>query len=182
MRTRAGYAGGSLKDPTYHQLGDHSESLQVDFDPKAISFAELVDLFWASHDPTRGAWSTQYAAILFYESEEQRQIALDSRDRVAAGLGRAVQTEVRPLDRFYRAEDYHQKYRLRHVRDLMAEFRQMYPVDVDFVDSTAAARVNGYLDGYGTAAQLEAEVGDLGLPPALSGKLLDLVRNRGRRR
>ncbi len=180
VRTRAGYAGGTKNDPTYHALGDHTESLQVDYDPERISFEEVLDHFWAAHDPTQQSLWTQYKTILFFDGPEQERVAEESRARLERVMGRAIRTEVRPLDRFYQAEDYHQKYRLRHAKGLMAEFRAMYPVDADFVRSTAAARVNGYLDGYGDLRQLEREIDGLGLSREMAASLHELVARRDR--
>ena len=83
-----------------------------------------------------------------------------------------------PLTEFYLAEDYHQKHRLRSDRDLMNEFKAMYPAEEDFVNSTAAARINGYLDGYGTLEDLLAELPGLGLSPAAGKKLMEIVKRR----
>jgi peptide-methionine (S)-S-oxide reductase len=89
-------------------------------------------------------------------------------------------TEIIPATTFYLAEDYHQKYRLRQSPTFMSEFATIYPDPADFVSSTAAARVNGYLGGYGTLADLQAEIDDLGLSPAAQEELLDIVRGRQR--
>jgi len=178
LRTRVGYAGGTTIAPTYRRIGDHSESLEVDFDPDRLSYAELVDLFWASHNPTRAAHSRQYQAILFFHDDEQQAVAQTAMKRVERGLGRFVTTELRPLERFWRAEDYHQKYYLRAVRDLAGEFAAMYPEEDNFVDSTAAARVNGYVSGHGNPARVIAELPLLGLSPAAGRRLLDLVAGR----
>ena len=180
VRTRVGYAGGAKKNPTYHQLGDHTETIQIDFDPEKITYERLLDMFWAGHDPTSRSWSRQYKAVIFYHGEEQRNQALATRDRLAERLGAKIHTEILPNQGFYLAEAYHQKYRLRSVRDIMAEFSAMYPVDEDFVDSTAAARVNGYLGGYGSPEALKSDVGELGLSPEAGKRLLEIVTG-GRR-
>jgi peptide-methionine (S)-S-oxide reductase len=178
VRTRAGYAGGTTTNPTYHDLGDHSETLQMDFDPGLISYEELLSLFWKAHDPTWPARSRQYRAVLFYQGEEQRRLALESMEREQARHGRAIHTETLPAPRFYRAEDYHQKFYLRQDPGLMGEFRTIYPDARDFTDSTAAARVNGYLAGYGSRTSLQADLDILGLSPGGSKRLLDSVSSR----
>jgi len=180
VRTRVGYAGGTKKNPTYHSLGDHTETIQIDFDPEKIPYERLLDIFWASHDPTTKSWSRQYKAVIFYHDEEQKKLAAATRDRLAAKLGTKIHTEILPYEGFYLAEPYHQKYRLRSVRDIMAEYSAMYPLDDDFVNSTAAARVNGYLGGYGSPELVKSEIGELGLSPGASKKLLDIVATRRR--
>jgi peptide-methionine (S)-S-oxide reductase len=87
-------------------------------------------------------------------------------------------TEIRPAGEFFRAEGYHQKYRLRLERELLREFTAIYPLERDFVDSTAVARVNGYLDGYGTLADLQAELPGLGLSPKAGERLAAIVSKR----
>jgi peptide-methionine (S)-S-oxide reductase len=163
IRTRVGYAGGSKANPTYHDLGDHAETVQVDYDPTRISYRDLLDVFWQSHTPTRRPWSRQYASIIFFQNEEQKRLAIETRDREEERRGTKIHTEILPYSRFYLAEAYHHKYRLQQESKLMREFTLIYPDPSNFVNSTAAARVNGYLSGYGTRKSLERELGTLGL-------------------
>lgn len=163
-RTRVGYAGGTLKNPTYHKLGDHTESFQVDFDPKVLSYEALLELFWKSHNPCGKAWSRQYMSAVFYHDEAQRKAAEAARDRVAAARG-TVNTPVLPAGTFTLAEDYHQKYELRCTAELIKEFKAIFPNEKEFTNSTAAARVNGYIGGRGTLEQLKKEIDLLGLSP-----------------
>lgn len=109
MRTRVGYAGGTSPDPTYHRLGDHAETIEIDYDPSVIDYDELLDVFWRSHDPRPPAYSTQYRSAVFFRTEEERRAAQASKSRVETALG-PVHTAIEPLVRFHRAEDYHQKY------------------------------------------------------------------------
>ena len=159
VRTRVGYTGGSTDGPTYRDLADHTEAIEIVYDPAVISYAELLSLFWASHDPTRAAFSTQYRAAVFVHDAEQQAVAEATRSARAARLG-AIATPIEPASTFWQAEDYHQKYRLRNS-PLMKEFAAMYADGDDFVASTAAARANGMLAGHGDAA----EVSTLGLSP-----------------
>ena len=178
VRTRVGYAGGSAPKPTYRNLGDHAETIQIDYDPTQISYEELLEIFWQSHSPTSAPWSRQYMSMILYHNEQQRRLALASRDSEAVRRGGRIFTEILPAGRFYRAEGYHQKYGLRGMSELMEEFRAMYPDGDDFVNSTAAARVNGYLGGHGTLEALEAEIDSLGLSPAGQQRLLAIVAPR----
>ena len=180
MHTRVGYAGGTTPEPTYRSIGDHTETLQIDYDPAVITYEELLDVFWAAHRPTTPPHSVQYASRIFVHDEAQRLSAIASAERAAVRLGR-VFTEVRPHERFYLAEDYHQKYRLRTDRTLSAEFARMYPDPVGLRESTAAARANGYLDGWGSRAELEADLGMLGLSEEAAERLRRAVHGRAPR-
>ena len=117
-------------------------------------------------------------SIIFFHNDEQKRLAIASTDLEANRIKRRVFTEILPFTKFYLAEDYHQKYRLRSERDLMMEFSAMYSSTEDFVNSTAAARVNGYLDGYGTLEDLMDELHGFGLSQGANKKLIEIVTNR----
>ena len=174
-----GYAGGTKSSPTYQSLGDHTETIQIDYDSTRISYENLLDLFWKSHEPSSKAWSRQYMAAVFYHDDEQKKLALASRDRESSTIGKKIHTEILPFSGFTLAENYHQKYRLQRERGLMQEFARIYPAFEDITNSTAAARVNGYLGGYGTAARLKADLDTLGLSAQGGHQLLRLVESRG---
>jgi len=170
-----GYAGGSKDHPTYQDLGDHTETLQIEFDPTKITYAQLLDLFWASHNPCRRTGNVQYRAAVFCHSPEQKQVAEAGKSRLEAE-GKTVATEILPAGRFWAAEDYHQKYYLRSTREMMREFDALYPNPKAFRDSTAAARVNGWLAGNGSLAQVRAEIDRCGLSDAAKQRLLERDR------
>ncbi len=163
IRTRVGYAGGESADPTYHNLDGHTETVQVDFDPTKISYQELVEAFFADHDSTVRGLPVQYRSVVFVHDAEQERVAQAVMATVQAAAERPVQTVILPLKAFYLAEDYHQKYALQGSSILSREFRAMYPDLWDLVDSTAAARVNAYLYGEGTAEVWDTEIDKLGL-------------------
>ena len=163
VRTRVGYAGGTTENPTYHNLGDHTETIQIEYDPTRISYEELLETFWDSHSPTAQPRSRQYASIVFHHDETQRELAAKTREQEETRRRAEIHTEIVPAGTFYPAEAYHQKYYLRNAPDLMQDYRAMYPDDADFVASTAAARVNGYLGHNGTCEQYQEEAESLGL-------------------
>jgi methionine-S-sulfoxide reductase len=176
-----GYAGGKKQNPTYRSLGDHTETIQIDYDPSKISYCDLLRAFWTGHDPTYQSWSRQYASIIFVHNDEQRQEAEETRAEVEQGRGRKVQTEIDAYSGFTLAEDYQQKHSLRQFPAFYEELSRIYPSLNDFVASTAVARVNGYLGGEGSYEELQKEADSLGLSSARKEELLRLVeRQRGR--
>lgn len=122
----------------------------MEYDPAKVSYDELLRLFWASHEPLSPPWARQYRNAVFYHSEEQQRLALASRAQVAADLGGEVTTDIEPAGRFYPAEGYHQKYLLRSNHRLWVALLAAYPSEQALLDSTAAARLNGFLGGYDT--------------------------------
>lgn len=175
VRTRVGYAGGTKKNPTYRSLGDHTEAVQVDYDPTQISYRDLLELFWASHHPGSPAWSRQYMNVIFFHNDEQKRLAEETKAQVEKKLGTRVHTAILPATEFTWAEDYHQKYYLRLTPPLFQQYTRFYPDLAELVNSTAAARVNGYLAGYGSVAQLQEELPNLGLSPQTGQQLLASV-------
>lgn len=175
MRTRVGYAGGATPHPTYHDLGDHTETVEVDFDPAVITYEQLLEVFWRSHDPTSRAWSRQYMAAVFCHGEAQHAAADTSKARVEAALGRPVRTPLLPAGPFHRAEGYHQKYRLKADRVLMAELARYYRDEDALTDSTVAARLNGYLSGCGDETRLARDLPRFGLSHAGERRLAEVV-------
>jgi len=125
LETRAGYTGGSMSNPTYedvkHGTSGHAETVEIVFDPARIGYEELLGYFFRMHDPTTknrqgNDVGTQYRSAIFYHDEEQRRIAERVKDAVE-GSGRwkrPIVTEIVPAGEFYPAEEYHQKYLLKH--------------------------------------------------------------------
>ena len=163
VRTRVGYAGGTTPNPTYHNIADHIETIQIDFDPQKITYEQMLKIFWQNHKPARTVWKRQYAPALFFENEYQEKLARESRAKMASKTNEIIQTEIISLEKFYLAEMYHQKYHLQGYEELMGEYMDIYPDMMDIVNSTSAARVNGYIGGYADLNQLEEEFPLLGL-------------------
>ena len=121
IETAVGYMGGATDNPTYEQVctdnTGHAEVVQVTFDPEAISYEELLAVFWQVHDPTQvdrqgPDVGRQYRSVIFCHSPEQTEAATRSRDALAesGALGGAIATEIEPAPAFWRAEEYHQQY------------------------------------------------------------------------
>jgi peptide-methionine (S)-S-oxide reductase len=168
-----GYAGGTTPDPTYRNIGDHAETIQVDYDPGHITYEELLNAFWCSHDPIVGIG--QYRSVIFYHNEAQKTAAMDSLAREEARLGRKIQTAVIPYTNFYLAENYHQKYYLRGNPVLFREISLVYPDSSELLNSTAAARLNGYIAGFGDEATVQAQLDMLGLSADGRKELLQIM-------
>jgi peptide-methionine (S)-S-oxide reductase len=110
-------------------------------------------------------------SIIFYHSEDQKTVALESMQRKADSSGRTIVTEVIPFSMFYLAEDYHQKYYLQGEQLLFNELTAMYPNINELIKSTAAARVNGYIGGYGKLEALQDQINSFGLTASGKDKL-----------
>lgn len=116
-----GYAGGTVKDPSYDQVcagnTGHAESIQIKFDPKVLPFEKILDIFWHTHDPTTlnrqgNDIGTQYRSAIFFHNEKQKEIAEKSKkDLEDKGVYKnSIVTEITPIKDFYVAEDYHKDY------------------------------------------------------------------------
>lgn len=171
-----GYAGGQKKSPTYRQIGDHTEAVQLDYDPRKISYKQLLDIFWDSHNPSSQSFSRQYLKAVFYQDEKQRTAAMASKREVGQKIDGAVRTEIIPMRSFTMAEDYHQKYMLNSHRNLKKEMANIYPQHLDFVNSTAVTRLNGYAGGYGTKETLSSDIDQLGLSLDGQKELSNIIR------
>jgi peptide-methionine (S)-S-oxide reductase len=172
VRTRVGYAGGTTPEPTYHDLGDHTEVVQVEYDPSVVSYADLLDAFWSNHDPRATPRKRQYRNVILVNTVVHRQAAERTRQRVESKLDGSVGTAIEDLDAFHLAEPYHQKYELRSTPVVGDELVERYGSDL--VDSTAAARLNGFVAGHGDPERRESFLAALDLPSGV----LDEVRRR----
>lgn len=112
----SGYAGGKQPNPNYHNHGDHAEAVEVTFNPAIISLDKIMEVFWYMHDPTtinrQGPdVGTNYRSIALYQDEVQRKIIEKSKEKVGQPLwSNPIVTEIKKLDAFYPAEDYHQDF------------------------------------------------------------------------
>lgn len=121
LDVRSGYAGGTTKNPTYKDVCSgrtgHVEVIQIDFNPQIITYEDLLDILWKSHDPTtvnkQGRdIGSQYRSAIFYHSEQQRIAAEESKKKMdkSGKYSDSIVTEIIPIGSFYKAENYHQDY------------------------------------------------------------------------
>ncbi len=161
-------------------MGDHTEAVQIDFDPEKISYRQIADMIWRSHDPRRQSPSRQYRYAVWYANSEQQSILEETREQAADALGidtGKIQTDIEPLGEFTYAEDYHQKYILRRQIHFIKALLACFPDARAFCDSTIASRLNGWF-GNGTregAAAYREEVAEYGLPSAVEQDILRVI-------
>jgi len=121
IATAVGYSGGHFERPSYEQVctlnTGHAEAVRVIFDPRVVSYENLLDIFWQMHDPTTKDRQgpdvgKQYRSVIFYHNDEQKAAALDSKEKLekAKVFRSPIVTEIVPVSEFYMAEDYHQQY------------------------------------------------------------------------
>ncbi len=128
VSTSVGYSGGKMGKPTYEDVctgrTGHAEAVEIEFDPKKISYAALLDIFWSNHNPTtKGRQGpdvgTQYRSAIFFHGKKQMEEAKESMERlVKSGKWRApIVTEIVPAGKFWKAEEYHQKYLMKQGKE-----------------------------------------------------------------
>jgi len=118
-KVTSGYAGGEVANPSYEKVSlgitNHAEVIELQFDPQVITYGQLLEIFWNTHDPTtlnqQGAdVGTQYRSIIFHTTDSQKQIAEKMKTELQTHFPTPVVTKIEPLKAFYSAEAYHQKY------------------------------------------------------------------------
>ena len=124
--TKVGYTGGSMEKPSYEMVctdaTGHAEAIEVTYDPKVISYEELLRVFWEMHDPTQinrqgPDIGTQYRSAIFYHNEKQKKAALKSKEEQQKKLRSKIATEIVSVKDFYKAEEYHQKYLMKRGKN-----------------------------------------------------------------
>ena len=159
VRTRVGFAGGTTPSPTYRQMADHTETVQIEFDPQLISYEEVLKEFWQNHYPNRDNYKgRQYISLLHYHTEQQRQVIKAVLPEMELRLGESIETEISPFTQFTPAEERHQKYYLKRYPKALEQLKELYPDSRLLTDSTFAARLNGFVKGFGTKDGVLKEV------------------------
>lgn len=159
VRTRVGYAGGTAKQPTYRTLGDHTETLQIDFYPKVLAYEEVLRHFWRNHYPNRDEYKgRQYISLLRYHNDEQK-VSIDQVKReMEQELGEQIETDIAAFTQFTLAEERHQKYYLKRYPKALDQLQDLFPNAEALVNSTFSARLNGFVKGFVSRTELVHEI------------------------
>lgn len=158
IRTRVGYSGGKSKDPTYTNMMDHTEVVQIDYDEEIITYDELLDIFW-KNDICKVKYSkVQYRSLILYNDEKEKMEALKSKDEKEKNENMSIYTDIESIGEFYSAENYHQKYYLQSLRTVSDEIKRSCENFSEFIDSRIAGRLNGYIKGYGSMNMLKEDL------------------------
>ncbi|KAL8233919.1 hypothetical protein R6Q59_020019 [Mikania micrantha] len=170
VKTTVGYAGGSKSNPEYRSLGDHAESVQIEYDPRLINFRQLLEIFWSSHDsrqvfgqgPDVG---NQYRSIIFINGTEESRLAALSKEREQTkSRSSIVTTQIQQLVTFYQAEPEHQKFELKRNPFLLQLIGNMPEEELE--KSSLAAKLNGYA----------AELCPPRIQSRIDGKINEIIR------
>ncbi|KAG5079151.1 Peptide methionine sulfoxide reductase A5 [Glycine soja] len=168
VRTTVGYAGGSKPNPEYRSLGDHAESVKVEYDPQLISFRELLDVFWSSHDPRQVYGQgpdvgNQYRSIIFVNgTEESRMAAVSKEQEQTRSRSSIVTTQILQLGTFYPAEPEHQKFELKQNTILLQLIGNLPAEELE--RSSLATKLNGYVAELcppNIQKQIDAKINDI---------------------
>lgn len=164
--TRVGYAGGTTPNPVYKNMGDHTEVVEIGFDPNVVSYHALLKLFWANHEyGLTTVIKRQYMSLILYHDEDQRRIAEKDIEIEAGKRNEKLVTELAKAGTFYPAEDYHQKHRLQKFKWIVEELNL---TSEQLQTSQVAAKLNGYLAGVGTIEAFEKDVKKLAIPEKIA--------------
>ncbi|MDG0792978.1 peptide-methionine (S)-S-oxide reductase MsrA [Cohnella ginsengisoli] len=176
--TRVGYAGGTTGQPTYREMGEHSETVEIVYDAELISIDRLLETFWDHHNPVNinGYKGRQYQSLLLYRDERQAEAFNRMKKRMEAAKGYPLETEIVPFKAFYAAEPRHQKYYLKRYPDAAGKLRGLYESEEAFLRSTLAARLNGVAKGYANLAPVLREIQAWPIRPDERDALIERVR------
>ncbi|XP_050303067.1 peptide methionine sulfoxide reductase isoform X2 [Anthonomus grandis grandis] len=178
LRTRVGYSGGTTLNPVYRNLGDHTEVIEIDFDPSVTTYKDLLKLFWENHEYGLTTFiKRQYMSLILYHDDEQKHIA-ELEIKIEAGKrNEKLITEIAPAGPFYPAEDYHQKYRLQKHGWIVEELGLTPEL---LQTSQVAAKLNGYVAGIGNRADLDRDMRSLAIPEKIASYVkIQFLENEG---
>lgn len=180
LRTRVGYSGGRSTNPTYKSSDQHTEVVEIDYDPTQISYEDLVEIFFAKHNETLKPYDVRVKSLIFYRNDEQKRVAerILERIRSEAPEDEYVYTELKSFEVLYLAEDEHQNRSLKLEPSIYNEIKQMYETEENILNSILAAKLNGYIYGYGSPEGALELLEKSGLSEPSRLRLLEVIENR----
>ncbi|MDW0116085.1 peptide-methionine (S)-S-oxide reductase MsrA [Sporosarcina thermotolerans] len=177
IRTRVGYTGGTTPSPTYRQMGDHTETVEIDFDPKILRYEDVLRHFWRNHYPNRDQYKgRQYLSLLRCHDDKQLELAEIVKREMEEELGESIETDIAELTGFTLAEERHQKYYLKRYPKALEQLGGLYRGADELLDSTFAARLNGFVKGFRSKDSLLEEIADWEIDVEAKRVLSDLFR------
>ncbi|MFW6270460.1 MAG: peptide-methionine (R)-S-oxide reductase MsrB [Bacillota bacterium] len=156
--TASGYAGGKKENPNYHNLGSHSETVRITYDPEIISFKEILTKFWDEHNPFSEAYSEQYKSIIFYNDNQQEDVAREFLEEKKEQNSKTIYTELKQMNNFTEAEDYHQNYQLGKNRKLKQYREKLINAGEKLTYSRIMTKLNAYSAGQMNSETMEEEL------------------------
>jgi len=160
-------------------MEDHTESIQIDYDPEKTTYRKLLKIFWESHNVTSRPWSRQYMSAIWYANNEQKKDIEKSMAKYQKKLtgqgGGTIATTIKKLGPFTLAEDYHQKWYLRKHTILIDA---LDCTDRELIDSHVATRLNAYVSGKGNIDKLNAEIEEFKLNENAKEYVIEKVKNQ----
>lgn len=178
IRTRVGYSGGKSKNPTYTNMMDHTEVVQIDYDEEIITYNELLEIFWKNNICTIKQLKVQYRSLILYNDDEQKIKASKSKEEKEKN--EIIYTDIESIGEFYSAENYHQKYYIQSIREISDEIKESCENFSEFVDSRIVARLNGYVKGYGSMNMLREDLKTDLLSDKSKKRLVSIVDGYGK--
>ena len=180
LRTRVGYSGGKSTNPSYKILDLHTEVVEIDYDPDAITYDELIDIFFESHNETLRPYDQRVKSLIFYRNDDEREIAKAKLDEVRARTpeNESVYTELKAFEVFYLAEPEHQNRSLKLEVSLYKELEQMFRSEDKILLSILVSKLNGYIYGYGDMEGALEVLEISGLSEASKARVIDVIISR----
>lgn len=177
IRTRVGYTGGTTLSPTYRQMGDHTETVEIDFDPVILRYEDVLRHFWRNHYPNRDQYKgRQYLSLLRCHGDGQLEIAEKVKREMEGELGEPIETDIAEFTSFTLAEERHQKYYLKRYPKTLEQLEGLYREADELLNSTFAARLNGFVKGFRTKDSLLEEIAGWEIGVEAKRVLSDLFR------
>ncbi len=158
-----------------NSIGDHLETLEVYYDSSKIAFENLLTIFEKNHNYIVRPNLLQYYSAIFYNNENEKELCLDWKKNKKEELKTEVLTRISPIEKFYYAEFYHQKYYVQLEPVIMSNLRSKFSTGNDLISSPLCHKLNAYLAGYGSLKELNKEIEDFNLSEDAKNRLLSIV-------